>query len=97
MPEWFHPVYRPHGPWLEARKRVATPARGGRWAWQTCDHSRLNIPPALGRAACARCLHPRVACLCALAPLTAHRTEVLVLQHPQKQRQAKNSVALLRL
>ena len=28
---------------------------------------------------------------------TAHRTEVLVLQHPQEQRQAKNSVALLRL
>ncbi|MFM2119362.1 MAG: hypothetical protein RL722_830 [Pseudomonadota bacterium] len=28
---------------------------------------------------------------------TAHDTEVLVLQHPQEQRQAKNSVALLRL
>jgi DTW domain-containing protein YfiP len=28
---------------------------------------------------------------------TAHHTEVLVLQHPQEQRQAKNSVALLRL
>lgn len=28
---------------------------------------------------------------------TAHRTEVLVLQHPHEQRQAKNSVALLRL
>jgi DTW domain-containing protein YfiP len=28
---------------------------------------------------------------------TAHRTEVLVLQHPKEQRQAKNSVALLRL
>ncbi len=28
---------------------------------------------------------------------TRHRTEVLVLQHPQEQRQAKNSVALLRL
>ena len=36
-------------------------------------------------------------CLCALALPTAHRTEVLVLQHPQEQRQAKNSVALLRL
>ncbi len=36
-------------------------------------------------------------CLCALARPTAHRTEVLVLQHPQEQRQAKNSVALLRL
>jgi DTW domain-containing protein YfiP len=28
---------------------------------------------------------------------TTHRTEVLVLQHPHEQRQAKNSVALLRL
>ena len=32
-----------------------------------------------------------------MARPTAHRTEVLVLQHPQEQRQAKNSVALLRL
>jgi DTW domain-containing protein YfiP len=36
-------------------------------------------------------------CLCALARPTDHCTEVLVLQHPQEQRQAKNSVALLRL
>jgi DTW domain-containing protein YfiP len=35
--------------------------------------------------------------VCALARRTAHHTEVLVLQHPQEQRQAKNSVALLRL
>ncbi len=50
-----------------------------------------------GRAACAHCLRPQSTCLCALAQPTAHRTEVLVLQHPQEQRQAKNSVALLRL
>ncbi|WP_157265222.1 tRNA-uridine aminocarboxypropyltransferase [Azohydromonas aeria] len=49
------------------------------------------------RAVCGRCLRPRMTCLCALARPTAHRTEVLVLQHPQEQRQAKNSVALLRL
>ncbi len=42
-------------------------------------------------------MRPQVSCLCALARPTAHRTEVLVLQHPQEQRQAKNSVALLRL
>lgn len=36
-------------------------------------------------------------CLCTLTQPTAHRTEVLVLQHPQEQRQAKNSVALMRL
>ena len=44
-----------------------------------------------------RCLRPRSTCLCALVRQTAHRTEVLVLQHPQEQRQVKNSVALLRL
>ena len=44
-----------------------------------------------------RCLRPRATCLCALIRPTAHRTEVLVLQHPQEQRQAKNSVALLHL
>ena len=49
------------------------------------------------RAICPRCLRPQRACLCALARPTPHRTEVLVLQHPQEQRQAKNSVALLRL
>jgi DTW domain-containing protein YfiP len=38
-----------------------------------------------------------VTCLCALARPTAHRTEVLVLQHPQEQRHAKNSVTMLRL
>jgi DTW domain-containing protein YfiP len=38
-----------------------------------------------------------VTCLCALSRPTAHRTEVLVLQHPQEQSQAKNSVAMLRL
>lgn len=42
-------------------------------------------------------MRPQLSCLCALARPTAHRTEVLVLQHPQEQRQAKNSVALLRL
>ncbi len=52
---------------------------------------------ALSRPACARCLRPQATCLCALAQPTAHHTEVLVLQHPQEQRQAKNSVALLRL
>jgi DTW domain-containing protein YfiP len=57
----------------------------------------MNGPPTLCRATCVHCLRPQVTCLCALARPTAHRTEVLVLQHPQEQRQAKNSVALLRL
>ncbi|KQU68436.1 hypothetical protein ASE08_25515 [Rhizobacter sp. Root16D2] len=57
----------------------------------------MNGASTLCRVACARCLRPQVACLCALTRATAHRTEVLVLQHPREQRQAKNSVALLRL
>ena len=57
----------------------------------------MNGSPTFRRAACVHCLRPQATCLCALARPTAHRTEVLVLQHPQEQRQAKNSVALLRL
>ena len=53
--------------------------------------------PVPSRAICKHCLRPQATCLCALAQATAHRTPVLVLQHPQEQRQAKNSVALLRL
>ncbi len=53
--------------------------------------------PAPSRATCPRCLRPQKTCLCALVQPTTHATEVLVLQHPQEQRQAKNSVALLRL
>ncbi|MBP6270470.1 MAG: DTW domain-containing protein, partial [Rhizobacter sp.] len=56
----------------------------------------MNGPSTLRRAVCVRCLRPQLTCLCALARPTAHRTEVLVLQHPQEQRQAKNSVAMLR-
>jgi len=70
----------------------------GGWRTQhACDHVRVNSPPTLRRAVCPRCQRPQVTCLCALARPTAHRTEVLVLQHPQEQHQAKNSVALLRL
>ena len=57
----------------------------------------MNGPSIRRRAACARCQRPLATCLCALARLTPHRTEVLVLQHPQEHGQAKNSVALLSL
>lgn len=57
----------------------------------------MNEAAPSRRATCPRCLRPQGTCLCALARPTDHRTEVLVLQHPQEQRQAKNSVALLRL
>ena len=66
-------------------------------ARRACDHARVNEPSTTRRAACVRCQRPQATCLCALARPTAHRTEVLVLQHPQEQRQAKNSVAMLRL
>ncbi len=64
---------------------------------RACDHPGVNDLSGLRRANCLRCLRPQATCLCALVQATAHRTEVLVLQHPQEQRQAKNSVALLRL
>lgn len=57
--------------------------------------SPVHAPPR--RVTCLHCLRPQATCLCALATPTPHRSEVLVLQHPQEQRQAKNSVALLRL
>lgn len=62
-----------------------------------CDHRSVNGPSPTGRATCARCLRLQTTCLCALARPTAHRTEVLVLQHPHERRQAKNSVSMLRL
>ena len=72
--------------------------RGGRRTERACDHARVNGPSTPRRATCARCLRPQTTCLCALvARPTPHHTEVLVLQHPQEQRQAKNSVAMLRL
>lgn len=64
---------------------------------EACDHRPVKEPSAHCRAACERCLRPQSTCLCALVRPTTHRTEVLVLQHPHEQRQAKNSVALLRL
>lgn len=73
---------------LEARRTLQTEA---------CEHAFVNDPSRPRRAACARCLRPVSACLCALVTPTAHCTEVLVLQHPKEQRQAKNSVTLLRL
>ncbi|GAB4114714.1 MAG: DTW domain-containing protein [Rubrivivax sp.] len=61
----------------------------------------MNPPSVLlprgPRPTCARCLRPQVGCLCAWVRPTDHRTEVLVLQHPQERRHPKNSVGLLRL
>lgn len=51
------------------------------------------------RPACARCERPLSTCLCATlpAPPLAHRTRLLVLQHPAEAGHAKNTAALLRL
>lgn len=57
----------------------------------------MTHPGTRSRPTCDRCWRPLATCICALSRPTAHRTDVLVLQHPQEQRQAKNSVALLRL
>lgn len=86
---------KPLLPTLRSDRRP-TPTRGARWTGPACEHAIVNGPSTLCRVACARCLRPQVTCLCALTKATAHRTEVLVLQHPQEQRHAKNSVALLR-
>lgn len=51
------------------------------------------------RAVCPRCKRPAVTCLCATLPVTplAHRTELLILQHPTEAGNAKNTAALLTL
>ncbi|KQW46448.1 MULTISPECIES: tRNA-uridine aminocarboxypropyltransferase [unclassified Roseateles] len=51
------------------------------------------------RAVCPRCERPAPTCLCATLPalLLAHRTELLILQHPAEAGHAKNTTALLTL
>ena len=51
------------------------------------------------RPVCLRCERPAVTCLCGTLPVPplAHRTELLVLQHPAEAGHAKNTAALLTL
>lgn len=51
------------------------------------------------RTVCPRCERPAPTCLCATlpAPPLAHRTELLILQHPAEAGHAKNTTALLTL
>jgi len=63
--------------------KVAIGKTGGPTGWRPFPLERPARPSPRGLRAMAR--------------PTDHRTEVLVLQHPQEQRQAKNSVAMLRL
>ena len=88
---------RPPWPPMTPVARRKQPARCSRRTKPACDYSSVTATPTPRRATCTRCLRPQATCLCALVRPTAHRTQVLVLQHPQEQRQAKNSVALLRL
>lgn len=53
-------------------------------------------PPAR-RACCARCQRPAVACLCPFITPVDNAVEVLVLQHPLEQQQAKGTARLLTL
>jgi DTW domain-containing protein YfiP len=50
------------------------------------------------RAVCPRCERPASTCLCATLPAPlAHRTELLILQHPAEAGHAKNTTAFLTL
>jgi len=49
------------------------------------------------RPRCAACDLPARTCLCALVTPVRNEVEVLVLQHPDEAREAKNSARLLRL
>jgi DTW domain-containing protein YfiP len=52
---------------------------------------------ALRRPTCDRCALPVRTCVCALVTPTRNEVDVLVLQHPDEAREAKNSARLLRL
>lgn len=49
------------------------------------------------RKVCSRCLRPQRDCICQWIRPTAHRVEVLILQHPMEARQAKGTARLLHL
>ena len=49
------------------------------------------------RPYCPRCALPARTCVCALVTPARNEVEVLVLQHPDEAREAKNSARLLRL
>ncbi len=52
----------------------------------------------MARAVCPRCERPATTCLCATLPAPlAHRTELLILQHPAEAGHAKNTAAFLTL
>jgi DTW domain-containing protein len=54
-------------------------------------------PSAVRRPSCSACLRARSACICHWITPLVHGTEVLILQHPLEQSQAKGSARLLHL
>lgn len=61
------------------------------------DLSPEASPPPAGRPRCPRCELPTPSCLCRWAQAIDNPVELLLLQHPQEQHQAKGSARLLRL
>lgn len=56
-----------------------------------------DAPTSTRRAACARCLRPQRACICAWIAPVEPAVEVVILQHPLETAQAKGSARLLQL
>ena len=54
-------------------------------------------PLSTSRPHCPACLRPHSACICRWATPVAHRTEVLILQHPLEVHEAKGTARLLHL
>lgn len=55
------------------------------------------VEAPLRRIRCATCALPVRTCVCALAARVPNEVEVIVLQHPDEQHEAKNSARLMRL
>ncbi len=59
----------------------------------------MSAPDSIAprRLRCATCALPARTCVCALVTRVANEVELIVLQHPDEQHEAKNSARLLRL
>jgi len=61
------------------------------------EFSDSSTSPLAGRTLCRRCDLPASACLCCWTQAIDNPVELLLLQHPHEQHQAKGSARLLRL
>ncbi len=57
----------------------------------------MTPPVTAKRPTCPQCLRPQCTCICRWITPTSHTTEVLILQHPLEEHEAKNSARLLHL